>query len=194
LPANVVAVVARVPDRGGEGGGVITKKELNHALVQAAVGKGLKTIPEPGRSGYGKLKAAATGELLDDSWIRGQAAEMGIGVRPREVARVTTSLKREAFTNGAEYRRFLREAHLTRRDVKENVEIQILAGRIQERVAAGIGSEAGVQKAFAKFVSEYEVRWKARTICAPGYVIARCSNASVPAPRRLTGRRPSSRP
>jgi hypothetical protein len=180
LPANVVAIVAQVPDRGGEGGGITTKKEFHYALVQAAVGKGLKTVPEPGHNGYGKLKDDAIGELLDDFWIRGQAAEMGIGVRPREVARATVRIKREAFTNGAEYRRFLREAHLTRRDVREHVEVQLLAGRIQEKVVAGIDGDAGMQKAFTKFVSEYEVRWKARTVCAPGYVIERCSNAPAP--------------
>lgn len=157
-----------------------TKKEFHHALIQAAAGAGLRSAPKPGHNGYGKLKHAAMGELLEDSWIRGQAAEMGIGVRPREVARAIEKLKRLAFKNGAEYRRFLREAHFTRRDVKERVEIQLLSERIQDRVAAGIGSEAGVQKAFAKFVSEYEVRWRSRTVCAPGYVIDRCSNGPAP--------------
>ena len=105
---------------------------------------------------------------------------MGIGVRPGQVARETEEIKRRAFKDGAEYRRFLREAHFTRRDVKERVEIQLLTERIQERVEAGINSEAGLQKAFAKFVSEYEVRWKARTVCAPDYVVDRCSNSPAP--------------
>jgi hypothetical protein len=179
LPANVVAIVAQVPDRGGEGGGITTKKEFHHALAQAAAQKGLRFVPEPGRNGYGKLKNAAMGELLDDSWIRGQAAEMGIGVRPREVARATEKLKRLAFKNGAQYRRFLREAHYTRRDIEERVEIQLLSERIQQRVIAGVGSRAGAQKALSKFVSEYAVRWKARTVCAPEYVVDRCSNAPV---------------
>ena len=176
----MAVIVARVPDRGGEGGGITTKKEFFHALAQAAAQAGLRSAPKPGHNGYGKLKRTAIGELLDDSWIRGQAAEMGIGVRPRQVARLTAKIKREAFRNGAEYRRFLREAHFTRHDVKERVELQLLTERIQERVAAGIGSEAGVQKAFAKFVSEYEARWEARTVCAPGYVIDRCLNGPAP--------------
>jgi hypothetical protein len=159
---------------------VTTKKEFHHALAQAAAQKGLKTVPEPGRNGYGKLKDKAIGELLDDSWIRGQAAEMGIGLRPRKVSREIEKLKRLAFKNGAQYRRFLREARYTRRDVRERVEIQMFSERIQERVAAGIGSEAELQKAFAKFVSEYGVRWKARTVCAPGFVTNRCSNAPTP--------------
>jgi hypothetical protein len=190
LPTNVVAIVARVPDRGGEGGGVTTKKEFHRALVQVAAQRGLRSVPEPGRNGYGKLKDTAMGELLDDSWIRGQAAEMGIGVNPREVARELERLKRQVFKNGAEYRRFLREAHYTRRDVNERVEIQLFSERIQERIVAGIDSEAGMQKAFTKFVSEYEVRWRSRTVCAPDYVIDRCSNgpatgATTPGQPRL---------
>jgi hypothetical protein len=180
LPANTVAIVARVPDRGGEGGGIATKKEFFHALAQAAAQAGLRSTPEPGHNGYGKLKRNAIKELVEDSWIRGQAAEMGIGVRPGQVARETERLKRRAFENGAQYRQFLREAHFTRRDVKERVELQMLIERIQERVAAGIGNEAGVQKAFSKFLHEYEVRWRARTVCAPDYVIDLCSNGSAP--------------
>ena len=102
---------------------------------------------------------------------------MGIGVTRRQVLRELARLKRQAFKSAAEYRRFLREAHYTRRDVIERVEIQILSTRIQERIAEGIRGEAALQKAFAKFVAEYEQRWHARTVCAPEYAIARCSNA-----------------
>ena len=182
LPANVVAIVARVPDRGAEHGGVVTGKEFHHALVQAAAQKGRRAAPKPGGNGYRGLKNLAIGELLDDSWIRGQAAEMGIGLRPREVTREIALVKKEAFKNGAQYRRFLRAAHYTRRDVEERVEIQLLADKIQERVAAGFNSEAAAQKAFAKFVDEYEERWHSRTVCAPSYVTVRCSNAPAPGP------------
>ncbi len=101
---------------------------------------------------------------------------MGIGVRSREVARETEKLKRQAFRNAAQYRRFLREAHYTRRDVKERVEIQLLSERIQERILAGVSGEVAAQRAFAKFIDEYEERWRLRTVCAPGYVTVRCSN------------------
>jgi hypothetical protein len=181
LPANVIAIVARVPDRGPAQGGVVTRKEFQHTLVQVAVGKGRRSVPKPGGNGYGKLKDRAIGELLDDSWIRGQAAEMGIGLRPRQVSREVAHLKKQAFKNGAEYRRFLREAHFTRRDVRGRVEIQLFVERIQERVAAGVNGKAAAQKAFAKFVSEYGESWRSRTVCAPGYITDRCSNGPAPA-------------
>lgn len=183
----MVAIVARVPDRGGEAGGITTKKEFHIALAQVAAQKGLRSVPEAGHNGYGKLRETALGELLDDSWIRGQAAEMGIGTRPGQVARETERLKRQAFKNGAQYRRFLREAHYTRADVKGRVEIQILSERIQGRITAGIVSENGKQRAFSRFIAEYEERWRSRTVCAPGYVTVRCSNGPTPTLHRRQG-------
>jgi hypothetical protein len=183
LSANVVAVVVQVPDRGGERGGVTTTKEFHHALLQVAAQRGLQPIPKPGGHGYRKLQDRAIGELLDDSWIRGQAAEMGIGLRPRGVSRELSRLKKQAFKNGAQYRRFLHEAHFTDRDVRGRIELQMFSERIQETIVAGQPSAKAAQKAFAKFLKEYAQRWRARTVCATGYVIIRCSNG--PAPKTL---------
>jgi hypothetical protein len=122
-------------------------------------------------------------EMLDDAWIRGQAAEMGIGLRPRSVSRELALLKKQAFKDGAQYRRFLHEAHFTRRDVRDRVEVQMFSERIQERIVAGLTSAKAAREAFAKFVGEYEGRWRARTVCATDHVIVRCSNG--PAPKTL---------
>lgn len=122
-------------------------------------------------------------EMLDDSWIRGQAAEMGIGLRPRGVSRELERLKKQAFKNGAEYRQFLKEARFTRRDVRDRIEVQMFSERIQERIAVGQTSAKATQRAFARFVKEYEERWRARTVCAAGHVTVRCSNG--PAPKAL---------
>jgi hypothetical protein len=179
LPANVVAIVARVPDRKGEQGGVVTSTEFDHALDQAAAGDGRTVTPKPGGKSYEKLKHRAIGELLEFSWIRGQAAEMGIGVRPRQVSRELATLKKQAFKNGAQYRRFLKEAHYTRGDIVERIEVQILAEHITANVAPGLSGKAA-QKAFGKFISEYEERWRSRTVCASGYVTELCSNGPEP--------------
>jgi hypothetical protein len=174
LPANTVAIVAEVPRRIG----TITKVEFHHALAQAAAQAGRKLTPTPGGSGYGKLKEVAVEERLDTIWIKGQAAEMGIGVTPRKVSRALARLKKQAFKSEADYHRFLKEAHYTRRDVRERVEVQLLSGAIQRRITQGVGGEAA-QKAFSEFIDAYKKRWRARTVCAPEYTIpARCSNAA----------------
>jgi parvulin-like peptidyl-prolyl isomerase len=171
LPANVVAVVSHVPVDLGR----ITKAEFQRALVQSAAAAGREATPKPGAVGYERLKVEAIGERLNAVWIEGQAATMGIDVSARQVARELDRIKRENFESGAEYRRFLKESRLTRRDVDERVRLQLLATRIQERVMRRApGNGAG---AFNRFVEAFRKRWTARTVCAPRFVMGHCSNA-----------------
>jgi hypothetical protein len=177
LPANTVVIVSEVPRRAG----TITKAEFQRGLAQAAARAGRKSPPKPGGNGYGKLKEKTIGELLDVVWIKGQAAEMGVAVTPRKVSRALARLKKLAFESEAEYRRYLKEAHLTRRDLRERVEVQLLSTAIQLRVWRGVSGEAAMQKAFSEFIDAYEERWRARTVCALEYmIVARCSNAEPP--------------
>ncbi len=155
----------------------ITKREFQHALAQQAAQKGRRSTPKPGHGGYGKLKDTAIGELLDSAWIDGQAGEMGIGVTSRQIKDERRRLIKLAFKGKADYHRFLIEARYTLRDIRDRIEEQILSTRIQERVAAGLSGRSE-EKAFSKFVREYEQRWRNRTVCAPEYVLDRCSNGS----------------
>jgi hypothetical protein len=175
LPSNVVAFVAHVPLSLGR----LTRAEFQRALVQAAAEAGRSAPPGPNSKDYSRLAERALGERLDSIWIPGQAREMGIGVRPRQVARELARLRKEAFKNEAQYRRFLREAHFTNHDVRERVKLQILSEKIQVRVVLGL-SKAEAQRAFSRFVKEYGTRWQGRTVCAPGYVTKRCSNGPEP--------------
>lgn len=178
LPGNVVAVVEHVRGQTAR----ITKPEFRHALVQVAAQARRKAVPGPETAAYDRLKKKALGERLEFAWIQGQAGEMGIGVTRRQVQRVEGFLKREEFEDGAEFRRFLRDAHYTRRDFDERVEQLILTTRIQELVLLGIRGKSAQREALSKFVKEYDERWRARTVCAPAYVISRCSNAPASGP------------
>lgn len=172
LPNSVVVFVDHVP----LGLGRVTKAEFQRALLQAAAQAGRSAAPGPQAKGYPRLADRALEERVDSIWIQGQAREMGIGTRPREVSRELARLKQQTFKNNKQYRRFLREAHYTRRDVRERVMLQMLSEKIEVRVVDGLqpGEQA---QAFRKFVREYGARWRARTVCADGYVTARCSNA-----------------
>jgi hypothetical protein len=175
LPSNVVVFVAHVPLSLGR----LTKTEFQRALVQAAAETGRSSAPRPHAKDYPRIANRALGERLDAIWIQGQAREMGIGVRPREISGELAHLKKEAFKNEAQYRRFLRQAHFTNLDVRERVKLQVLSEKIQVRIVFGL-SEAEAQKAFNRFVKEYATRWQGRTVCAPGYVTIRCSNRPAP--------------
>lgn len=180
LPGNMVAVVSHAPVSRGR----ITKAEFQHALVLGAVQAGRSSVPRPGENGYERLKRKAIGSLLEATWILGEAVEMGIAVTRSEVARELSLIKRQSFKNEAEYLKFLREAHYTKRDVFERVELQMLGIRLQAWLRARVERESRnpfeEQQAFKEFVVEFVEKWRARTVCAPVYATDRCSNGPPP--------------
>jgi hypothetical protein len=177
-PANAVALVSHVPVDVG----TVTRHEFRHGLVLSAAAAGLGQVPAPGAVGHDKLKVQAMDELLDLIWIQGQAAEMEIVVTGREIADELASIKKQNFHQKGAWRRFLKESHFTRQDVHGRVQLQMLSARIQERIASRAHTNQGRQRAFKKFVIAYQRRWRSRTVCAQGYVVAeRCSNAAATA-------------
>jgi len=143
-------------------------------------------VPKPGEGGYERLERKAIDNLLEVIWIQGLAAEMGIAVTRRQVSSELAQIKKESFKSEAEYHNFLREARYTKRDVDQRVELQLLSTRLQERLQGRIEREARnpfeEQQAFEQFVTEFNERWRARTVCAPQYATDRCSNGPPPRP------------
>lgn len=173
LSPDLVARVAEAPG----GAGFVTQREFRRTLAQAAANRGRRRPPGPEDRGYERLKREAMNVLLDMAWVRGQAAEMNIRVTRRQVARVRARVIRESFDSAAEYRRFLRSARYSPRDIWKLLEVQILAERIQRRVTNRVRGRAATRRAFNAFLEAFEKRWRSRTVCAPEYVLARCSNS-----------------
>lgn len=176
LEPDKVALVSEMP----AGRGTITLAEFRHQLELEAVAEGRKSAPAPGKDGYGKLKESVVFSLLETAWIYGQAAEWGISVTPGQVRRTLARVKRKSFKSEAEYRKFVRESHYTRRDVRERVEIQMLSTRLRKRIQKQISGQTKTsseeERAFTRWIDEFNARWRARTICAPRYTTERCSN------------------
>lgn len=130
------------------------------------------------------LNGPALKSMFEGIWIVGQAAEWDIAVTRRQVKSAVAEIKRENFRSVAEFRQFMRESHYTRRDVYERVEIQLLSTEVGARLTRQIERESRnvreEQRAFREFIDEFEDRWRGRTVCAPAYVIERCSNGPVP--------------
>jgi hypothetical protein len=169
LPANVVAVVSHVP----RALGTMTRRELHRALAQVAAPR---RAPGPGSARYERLKHFAMKHALEQIWIQGQAAEMEIRASAREISRELMKLRKQNFRSYAEYRRFLKLFHLSVRDVNERVKVQILSSKIDRRLLSDV--EPGQQEQVIKeFVAAFNKRWRARTVCATGYIVAdQCSN------------------
>jgi hypothetical protein len=191
LVPNTVALISDTSSRGG----TITRHELRHEVVIVASQSNRRPLPRPGDRGYERLQRKALGNRLEVGWILGEAAERNISVTPQQVSRTLALIKKESFQNGAEYRRFLKEFHYTRRDVRERVEIQLLSAGLQEWLQRRISREASTEDeerpAIEAFIAEFSEKWKARTVCAPEYAIDRCSNG--PPPTRHVRRAPLQR-
>lgn len=173
LPSDAVAVVVQPPAETQ----TITVHDFKRAMAHVTAQAGMKRTPSPGQNGYWKLKVSAMKNLLDKSWVPGQAAEMRIAVTPKQIATELAQIKKQNFKTEAGYKRFLKKFHYTRNDVNELVKLQLLSSAIQQRVVKGIESGKARRRAFTRFVAEYTKRWRSRTVCAPGYIFGRCSNA-----------------
>jgi hypothetical protein len=172
LPPNVIAEVLH-PTVNLD---TITKRDFERAMIQAAAQDHLKRVPRRGQRGHWKLKAAAIENLLDESWIEGQAAKMEIIVTRKEVAALFARIKRRSFKDPAGYKRFLHNSHLTQSDVNEDIRLQLISTAIQARILMGIKGRKARQQAIARFVAEYARYWRSHTVCAPKYVVTQCSN------------------
>jgi len=114
--------------------------------------------------------------LITADWLEGESAADGVEVSASEVStsyrHLVDSRAGPAFVAG-----------MKRRGISEADELQVLrlgalAQKLRERVALDSHSlgEKRVGEAVAAFVAAYRQRWKQRTTCMPGYVIAECRN------------------
>lgn len=130
VPAGDVALVEDVPEDISH----ISKKELDRALVQQAAQTGEKKAPKPGSDKYVELRDGALSELLNATWIKGEAEEMGISVTDKQIADELEQIKQQNFKTPRAYKKFLKESKYTQDDVDQRVELQILSTQLQEQV------------------------------------------------------------
>lgn len=171
LPPETVAIVAHVPTAMG----TVTRAELSHAIQESSASVAADSPPRPGGAKYDETAESALETLLQSIWIQGEATERGIDATPGEIAKERAKIKREDFKTDGEYREFLATSHYTESDVRERVKTQILSRKIQEQIHHQLKHQAD-QQGFTEFVTAFDNKWRARTVCLPRYAIKDCSN------------------
>jgi hypothetical protein len=131
LPPRTVALVSHVPAALA----TITRVELKRAITDGAAQSGLHSPPPPGSPKYGETEEAALRELLETTWIQGEAEEMGISVPPKRIQTEFAQIKKQNFKTEKAYREFLRTSHLSQQDILDRVRVQILSEGVQSRLA-----------------------------------------------------------
>ena len=130
VPDNDVAVVEDVPG----GLGDITKKEFDVAFEQAWKRGGLQQAPAPEDAQFDQIKEAAMNDLLDQAWLTGEAAELGVTASDREVENQFKSIRDDQFPNEAAYEKFLKDSGFTNQQVIDRVRLQVLSTKIEEKI------------------------------------------------------------
>jgi foldase protein PrsA len=134
VPSGDVAFVEAAP----EGTGDVTTADFKRGLAQAVTQSGQKKVPKPGEKQYEELVETTMNALLEPIWLQGLAEEEGITVSDKEVVAEFKKLKKENFKTEAEYKKFLKEAHYTQKDVLQRVKLQKLSTELQEQLKENV--------------------------------------------------------
>lgn len=132
IPDGDVAQVEDVPDEIAN----VSKESVDRAIAQQVAQSEEKKAPKPGSDRYEEIKSAAVTELIERIWLQGEAEELGISVTEKQVENELDQIKEQNFPTPKAFKEFLETSNYTREEVDALVELQVIAGQIQERVTA----------------------------------------------------------
>jgi hypothetical protein len=117
---------------------------------------------------YSQLRDQALAFLITAGWLQGEAAAQGISVSRSEVdASYRQLLDGPA---GQTFASRLKHSDMTSTDELLQLRIEKLSLKLRAKLATVRRQPLGA------FVAAYRRRWKQRTTCRPGYVVAECRN------------------
>jgi len=130
IPSGDIALVSNVPSEIGH----ISEAQYKTSLAQQQAASGQKKAPKAGSKKAEELHTAAIGELLNKTWIFGEAEELGIELTPKEVETELAKVKKESFKTEKAFQEFLKEDHFTEKEVEQRIELQLISTKIQEKI------------------------------------------------------------
>jgi hypothetical protein len=140
--------------------------EIKRRETQGSARPGSRTSPA-------ELQRRALVFLITADWLQAEASAQGIEVSPSEVDTTYRELLRGPM--GQSFARSLRSRGIFRTDELLLLRLQQLSNKLQAKITAGHDSLWAARRV-AAFAAAYRRRWKRRTSCEPGYVIAECRN------------------
>ena len=134
VPGGDVAVIEDAP----AGLSPISQHDFDRSLEQTAARSGVDKVPSPGSAQYDQLKEGAMNDLLDQVWIQGEAADLGVEATPQEVASLLKQTIQQNFRSQAEFEKFRKQSHFTQEDIETRIKLQILSNKIQQQVLGDV--------------------------------------------------------
>lgn len=194
VPRGAVAIVEGAPPDLN----VITRAEFDHEMRVQALEGGLQGVPPPSSRDYRSLKRQVLSKLIGVDWVEAQAKQMDLAPTPREIVEKLSpgegkAMKELGLTQGdvdARMRWYLagdKIQEMLRERVGEpsGVEIRdyyeenrqkgesLVAAR--EEIATAIKTQRE-SELFNRVETRYRSEWRAKTVCAGGFVVEECSN------------------
>lgn len=134
VPSGDIIYVEDVPD----GRGNINEDDYNRSFTQTWKRGGLQTAPKEGDAQYDQVREAAINDLLDQAWLTGEAAELGVTATDREIDSELETIKQDQFPTPQAFQDFLKTSGFTQEEVRERVELQVLSRKIQDQIMNSI--------------------------------------------------------
>jgi parvulin-like peptidyl-prolyl isomerase len=134
VPSGDVAIVEDVPGDVGN----ITKEKYDRSFLQTWKRGGLQEAPKPGDAQYEQIKEAALSDQLDQAWLTGEAAELGVEASQREVDAEFKTIRQDQFPDAAAFNKFLEDSAFTLAEVRDRVKLQVLSRKIEERITTDV--------------------------------------------------------
>ncbi|HEV3048290.1 MAG TPA: hypothetical protein VGY13_13130 [Solirubrobacteraceae bacterium] len=129
---------------------------------------------------FEKYKLKALYFLISYAWLSGEAPELGVHVSSREVDAQLALLGHQF----PDVQRFLVGVRGTHGDMLMRLRLALLTKKLEaaleRRNAERRLTVAESQRAAAKFGTDFEARWRAKTTCAVGYLVPVCSGFRRP--------------
>lgn len=98
----------------------------------------VRELPSRCRDRYQAIRDSTTLFLLHRAWTRQEATARALAVAPGQVSRAFERQKREAFPTERAFREFLRSAGLTKADVLQRMEFDMLQRRLTRAATANV--------------------------------------------------------
>jgi foldase protein PrsA len=134
VPDGDIALVEDVPD----GRGNISMEDYERSFLQTWKRGGLQQAPEPGDAQFEQIREAAINDLLDQAWLTGEAAELGVTATDREIDNEFQTIRQDQFPSEAAFNRFLEDSNFTEEEVLDRVRLQVLSRKIEEQITQSV--------------------------------------------------------
>jgi len=194
VPNGAVAIVEGAPPDLN----VITRAEFDHEMRVQALEGGLQGVPRRSSPDYRSLERQVLSKLIGVDWVEAQAKQMDLTPTRREIVEKLSpgegkAMKELGLTQsdvdarmrwylaGDKIQEMLRErvgepsAVEIRDYYEENRQKGESLAEAREEIAATIKTQQE-SELFNRVETRYRSEWRAKTICAAGFIVEECSN------------------